>query len=117
MRKFRRVGLIAGLVSLYPQAALATFWCEGTPTGIFTNSNGTVIVQMPWRQDWVGICNVRTNWKGVDPSVCWAWFAHLSTAVTEKRPAMVYYSAEGTCATIPVYETSPAATYVRLNTQ
>lgn len=118
MNKFGRVAALAGLLSLYPQTALADFACEGTPTGIFTSNTGVVVVQMPWRQDWVGICNVKTNWKGIDPSICWAWFAHLSTAVAEQRPIMVYYApAEGTCATIPRYESSPAPFYVRLNTQ
>jgi hypothetical protein len=117
MKKFGRVAALAGLASLYPQTALADFACEGTPTGIFTNGNGAVTVQMPWRQDWVGICNVKTSWKGIDPSVCWAWFAHLSTAVAEHKPIIVYYADPSSCTTIPLYESSPAPYYVRLNTQ
>lgn len=116
MRKLQRA-VMAGLLSLYPQTALADYWCEDTPTGIFTNNTGTVIVQMPWRQDWVGICNVKSAWKDIDPSTCWSWFSYLATAVNERKPVVIYYSGAGTCATVPLYEASPAPFYVRLNAQ
>jgi hypothetical protein len=116
MRRSRHLVLIT-IMSLWPGTAFADFWCAGTPSGIFTNSNGAVIVQMPWRQDWVGICNVKTNWKGIDPSICWAWFAHLSTAVNEHKPVTVYYSDQRSCSTITTYENSPAPYYVRLDAQ
>ncbi|MDP5278256.1 hypothetical protein Q9Q95_04910 [Sphingomonas sp. DG1-23] len=115
MRKFNRIALIASILSLWPQTASADFWCDGTPTSIFTNSNGAVIVQMPWRLDWVAVCNVKTSWKGIDPSVCWTWFSYLNTAITEQKPITAYYSGTGTCATVATYENAPAPYYVRLN--
>lgn len=117
MKKLNRIAFAACIISLLPQTASADFWCTATPTGIFTNSGGAVIVQMPWRQDWVAVCNIKTNWKGVDPSVCWTWFSHLSTAVADQKSTMIYYSGTGTCAGLATYESAPAPYYVRLNGQ
>jgi hypothetical protein len=115
MSKFNRIAFVASILSLWPQTASADFWCDAAPTGIFTNSNGSVIVQMPWRLDWVGVCNVKTTWKGVDPSVCWAWFSHLSTAMADQKSVTIYYSGTGSCASIATYENSPVPYYIRLN--
>ena len=116
MRNFNRAAFVWVLL-LWPQTAFAQFWCTGTPISVLTNSNGSVIAHMPWRQDWVGVCNVKTSWKGIDPSVCWTWFSYLSTAMVEQKPILVYYSGEGNCASISTYENSPAPYYVRLNAQ
>lgn len=116
MRYFNRT-IIAATMLLWSQASAAQVSCTGTPTGVFTNTNGSLVAQMPWRQDWVGVCNVKTSWKGIDPSICWTWFTFISTAIAEQKPILVSYSGASNCASIATYENSPAPYYVRLDAQ
>ncbi len=100
----------------FPSSASAVAFCEGAITQTLTYANGGVMIRGAWRNSWMQICNVKTEWKGVTPEVCYVWFSYASSAVTENKPVTVYYSTldQAECATMPTYSGSPAPAYVML---
>lgn len=95
--------------------AHAAAYCIAVPGEVLVGADGMVDVLTPSRGDWVGLCNIRTTWKGVDPSVCVSWFAMTANAVTQRKGLGVYYQelSQSDCASIETYERSPAPRYVR----
>lgn len=108
---------LAAACLLTPQLARAQSWCTGVPNAILTQSDGLVIVDVPWRHSWVGICNIRSNWKGIDTNVCWNWFSQITAAIADEKPTVIYYSATLDCAAVPTYDSSPAPYYVSMRRQ
>jgi len=108
--------MLAGLALAFPSNASATAWCSGPITNTLTYSNGTVMILSSWRSGWTQICNVKEEWKGVAPEVCYVWFSHVSSAITEDKSMTVYYTGiqQSECATMPTYGGAPAPAYVML---
>ena len=81
--------------------------------------NGLVSVRPPWRNDWLGVCNLNVEWKGVPTSTCFAWFSQLNNAIANGNEIMMYYADldQEDCANLPTGEISPAPDYVRISTQ
>ena len=112
MKKIMGVAAIM-LVSLGMSAqANAAASCIGTVSLIYSNNNGDVIINGSWRNASTQICNLKTIWKGIDPEICWGWFANASTAVSEDRNARVFYATlnQSDCATLGTLGTAPAPT-------
>ncbi|MEP2990308.1 MAG: hypothetical protein ABJN65_00985 [Parasphingorhabdus sp.] len=116
MRKSLVVTIAIILMAL-PSTGNAAAWCSGNITNTFTTSSGEVVILGTWRGTWTSICNVKQEWKGVPPEVCYVWFSHVSNAITENKTVTVQYSAidQTECATMPTYSTAPAPYYVMLN--
>lgn len=110
-----RLSAMASLALIGAPGARAAAYCIVVPGEVLVGADGMVDVLTPSRGDWVGICNIRTTWKGVDPSVCVSWFALAANAVTQRKGLGVYYPelAQSDCASIETYERSPAPRYVR----
>ncbi|MEO9599791.1 hypothetical protein [Parasphingorhabdus sp.] len=115
MKKSILTALAAGVLIL-PSSANANAFCSGTVTHTLTYVNGGVMIRSTWRNNWTQICNVKEEWKGVTPEVCYIWFSHASSAVTENKPLTVHYLGldQAECATMPTYGGAPAPYYVLL---
>lgn len=120
-RSYFRRTLCCGLASALALAlasaseAKADAYCAAVPSEVLTRIDGMVIVSTTYR-GWIGVCNVRTAWKGIDPSICWSWFSTVSNAVIQRKGLGLYYSqlAPADCATMGTYDDSPAPYYVRM---
>lgn len=109
------VAIAATLSFANVSTAYAAIYCLGVPSGVYTQNDGSVVIQGPWRNDWTQICNIKTTWKNVDPVICLGWFSEVANAVTQQKPVTIYYSEAGmACETIPTYWSSPAPYYVML---
>lgn len=117
MSKWSLLLVALTLSNAVASSAHADAYCVAVPDEILTTSDGMVIVHAPFRSDWVGVCNLRSAWKGVDAQVCWAWFSTASNAVTEHKTLGMYYSGfpQSACSGIGTYENSPAPSYVRIS--
>lgn len=93
--------------------AFAEAYCSGIPTAVLTERSGLVIARVPWRNQWVGICSIRGDWKDVPSDICWNWFAQISEAVRHKALITAFYPSAVTCDTMAIYGESPVAGYVR----
>jgi len=111
------IAIIGGItVLVLPMNVNATAWCSGNITNSYTTSAGEVVIRSTWRNEYSSICNVKQDWKGVSPEVCYVWFSHVSNAITENKPVIVYYPSidQTECATMPTYSGAPAPGYVML---
>lgn len=77
-------------------------------------TDGSVKIFAPWLNDFVQICNLKVNWKGVDPQLCWSWSARVDNAITKGQRIGFYYAdlQPGECATMPAYHLAPAPLYL-----
>ncbi|MEP2103982.1 MAG: hypothetical protein ABJP02_17785 [Parasphingorhabdus sp.] len=108
--------ILAAASLAIPSVANAAAFCDGAITQTITYANGSVLIRGAWRNSYTQICNVKTEWKGVTPDVCYVWVSHASNAVTENKPVIVHYTGldQAECATMPNYGGSPAPAYVML---
>lgn len=105
--------LVAAISLTLSGAAQADTYCGGAPVPrILTYNNGSVLVITPWRGDFFMICNLNEPWKGVSPSVCFAWMSQITNAIIENKPVGFWYSGDVNCSTIPHYGQAPAPVYV-----
>ena len=108
--------LVLSIFSLPAFSAGAT--CPGTIDRVFTQSGGAVSIYTSWRSDYVQICNVLTEWKGVDPTVCMVWVSNAQSAVTTRKPTIIRYDSDsglsGDCSTVPTYSNAPSPGYLML---
>ena len=86
--------VLAASAMLFSSPAIAAAACSGTLSGVITQDDGAILINSSWRGNFTQICNVDTIWNGINPQVCWAWFAQANTAVTESRSVIVYYANE-----------------------
>jgi hypothetical protein len=101
-----------------PETAFADAYCgPAVITRSLAYSDGSVKIFAPWRGDFVTICNLKANWKGIDPQLCWSWYAKIDNAVSKGNKIGVYYggAAPGDCATMLTYDYAPAPLYIELN--
>ncbi|WP_229955892.1 hypothetical protein [Parasphingorhabdus litoris] len=94
----------------------AAAWCQGYIDQILTYDSGQVGIYSTWRSGWTTICNVKTEWKGIPPEICFVWFSTASSSITENKQVIVYYRTidQADCATISAGLAAPAPGYVRL---
>lgn len=110
------IATIAGIACVMASSkAQAEMYCANSVTRILTYANGSVLVLTPWRGDFIQICNLNESWKGVHPSVCFAWMSKITNAVIEsKSVGFWYHGPEGqpACSILPTYSSAPAPVYV-----
>lgn len=116
-RNAKLVTIAAVVVPFGVSGAFADAYCVATPSEVLVGSEGLVVMLTPFRGDWVGICNVRVAWKGVDPSICVSWFSMVANAVTQHKGLGVYYSglAPNICSSFSTYSESQIPAYIRIS--
>ncbi len=116
-RNAKLMTIAAVILPLGVSDVFADAYCVATPSEVLVGSEGLVVMLTPFRGDWVGICNVRVAWKGVDPSICVSWFSMVANAVTQHKGLGVYYSglAPSICSSVTTYYESPVPAYIRIS--
>ena len=115
MKKTLATAMMTALLC-YPIQAQANITCIGTVPFADTGDDGAIMIYGTWRNQFTQICNIKTVWKGIDPQICWAWFAQANSAVTESRNVAVYYTDPSVtdCATISAFAAAPAPETITL---
>jgi hypothetical protein len=120
MKKARPFCLIASAALLCSPglAHAATFCGPAVITRSLIYTDGSVKIFAPWRNDFVQICNLKVNWKGVDPQLCWSWSARVDNAISKGQRIALYYAdlQPGECATMLTYAGAPAPLYLEFTT-
>lgn len=108
--------LIALMVfALSSQSLLAApVWCRGKLEGAYVASDGWLVINGSWRNEWTGLCNMKTSVGGVDVAMCAIWAAYTAKAVESQQPVQLMYNAGPECAKLPTYANSPIPYYVLL---
>ena len=104
---------LAGL-SLFATPANAAVWCDGKITQFYTDSGGNFLVLPTFRGDWVQICSVQAEWKGISLETCNTWIATVMTGMSSNKTFTMVYSDLSDCLQVPTYASAPAPAYVRL---
>jgi hypothetical protein len=116
MKKTNRFCLIGSAALLCcPGLAHALTYCgPAVITRSLIYTDGSVKVFVPWRLDFVTICNLKVNWKGIDPQLCWSWSARVDNAIAKGQRIGLYYAdlQPGECLTMPTYDGAPAPLYL-----
>jgi len=86
-------------------------------TRSLTYNSGAVAIFAPWRSDFIQICNLTSDWKGISTQLCFAWFAKINNAVIQGKSIQIYYYGYNSpwCATMPTYINSPAPGYIEVD--
>lgn len=115
MKKFILAAL-TGIALALSSNAFAAAYCSGPISHTLTYASGDVLILSSWRSTWTQVCNVKQEWKGVTPEVCYLWFSKISSAITEDKSMTVYYAGieQSECATMPTYGGAPAPGYMLL---
>jgi hypothetical protein len=108
----------AALISLsaaLPSTAHAAAYCSGLIYEAITYDSGDVMILPAWRADWTVVCNLNTTRSGVSAQTCFAWFAQIQAAVTQKKNLGIYYGTieQAQCNTMATYINAPVPLYVR----
>jgi hypothetical protein len=90
--------------------------CTTKANNLFVTNAGEVRVFLSVRADYVQVCGVNSDWKGVSPVACMSWVALLRSAVSRQADLIVYYNdpAVTNCTAIATYGSAPAPVYVML---
>jgi hypothetical protein len=94
--------------------AKATIWCDGKITQFYTDSSGNFMILPTFRGDWVQICSVQSEWKGISTQICNTWVATVISGTLASKVFTMVYTDLGDCLQIPSYSSAPAPAYVRL---
>jgi hypothetical protein len=106
--------LILGMVlcvAMAPAFSVTTF-CGGKIRTVLTYSDGTVMILPDFHNDWLAVCNLNSDWKGVSPVTCVSWFASATRAVANQATVGMYYADVPSCAAVPTYRSAPAPVYL-----
>ncbi|WP_137940296.1 hypothetical protein [Chitinivorax sp. B] len=119
--KMKQAGLaVALLLSMMQSAEAAPIWCVGKFQKLYISESGELFVLPDWRQDWVQLCNMNADSKGITPTVCGTMFAAAKTAVSTKAVTTIAYwdresPAPAACNVVPTYQNAPAPGYIMLH--
>ncbi|WP_298303438.1 hypothetical protein [uncultured Erythrobacter sp.] len=107
-------GPLLALLIASPAAAFPR-WCDGTATNFHIRTNGDAIYQPSWRGgEYVQVCNVRVEWKGVPPDVCLTWIAKIDAAIVFGKRIRLKYNDAPPCEQMPINTNAPGPDYVML---
>lgn len=108
------LGTLIAIVMASPAAAFPR-WCDGTPGNFYIRTDGAAIYQASWRGgDYVQVCNVRVEWKGVPTDVCLTWVAKIDAAVALGKNIRIKYDDAPPCDQVPTNGAAPGPNYVML---
>jgi len=90
--------------------------CRGQINAFLVYANGSVNVRPSWAQDYVYICNLKTERQGVSIATCAVWSAMIQSARKVNKSLSFYYDVTNasfsSCSTVPVYSGAPAPVYI-----
>jgi hypothetical protein len=113
LRKTRNLTL-ALLPLLLAGQVHAQQYCTTTVSNLYVAKDGSVIVNAAIRGDYLQLCNLNADWKGVSPMTCAAWHTLTRSAVTRKSTMTLYYAETTPCNLIPYYGNAPSPYYVMM---
>ncbi|MFC7420825.1 hypothetical protein ACFQNF_13230 [Iodobacter arcticus] len=90
-------------------------FCAGKVSNLFVSSSGDVTANFAFRGDFLTVCNLNAEWKGVSITTCAAWFSVLKASVSRQSEATLHYLDAPSCNVIPIHQSAPAPYYVMLN--
>lgn len=102
-----------GVVIFYGTPANAVY-CEGKISQFYTDSGGNFVILPTFRGDWVQICSVGSEWKGISLTTCNTWIATVISGMSLGKTFMIEYPDLNDCSQIPSYSNASAPHYVRL---
>ncbi len=94
-------------------AAYATLDCQGKIDNVLLSDDGAVNVLTSWREDYMYICNLKTERQGVSVATCASWSSMLLKIKETGADANFYYDSIAglnSCETIPIHSNAPAPT-------
>ncbi len=103
------LGMISGIVSLN---ASASFSCTVDISNVLIYQNGLVNVKHTGRNDFTYICNLTSDWNGVNPVTCAMWTSILQNLKQDNNKAVFKYNGEGSCETLPTYDASISPDFI-----
>ena len=104
--------LLLALLLISP-VAMADIQCSGEIKKILQYLNGTITVLTSYRDDYITMCNVKNDWKGVSPQACKGMLSILLTAQSTGKEIVTYYRGnQYTCQNLPNYGRAPGPIYV-----
>ncbi|WP_130107731.1 hypothetical protein [Iodobacter fluviatilis] len=107
--------IVVILMLLHCSASFAaSHACTSKVSNLYINSSGFVTASFAFRSEFLAICNLNADWKGVSPITCAGWFSILKSAVTRQTDVVLHYLDIAACNTLPTYEGAPAPFYVML---
>lgn len=116
-RQVRQV-LAAALLLLSASVASAQTaqYCGGKVSYLYVTKLGDVVVNAAVVGNYVQVCNINADWKGVSPVTCMGWVSLLRSAVSRNSDTLFNYidAAVTSCASVPSYGSAPAPYYVML---
>ncbi len=90
-------------------------WCNGNIPRVYTHADGGFYVIPSFRNDWIQICSVKEDWKGVSPQVCNVWVNSVISGMLSSSSFTMYYAGISNCAMIPHYGEASPPGYVMVN--
>lgn len=112
MRKIVLSGLL--LAAFSSQAQAATHWCTGAVEAFYVKDNGLAIFKPTWSPNYLQICNVEVEWKGISPTICMAWAAKVDAAIGLSKQIRIKYDDVPACDQVPASGSAPAPVYLML---
>jgi|SRR5687767_6538293 hypothetical protein len=106
------------ILGLLPLACLADFQCNGTVRDVLVYGDGSVnvrhagLIRPNNTTFFTFVCNLKTEWRGVDTATCAMWTSMLLALKTNGNTAQFYYLGTGSCANLPEYDLAPAPRYI-----
>jgi hypothetical protein len=99
-------------LALTSAAAYAQQYCTTKVNNLAVYSNGDTLVRLTARSDYLQVCSMSADWKGVTPQICATWVALIKSAVARNTDMIFYYTQTTACNLIPTYANAPAPAYV-----
>lgn len=91
MSKFRRAAVLSGLLSLYPQTALANFACQANPADFLgIDAGGTVLTSIEGTGR-VKVCNLDGLQAGISANTCAGWYSTFLSARMARSKVTIYF--------------------------
>ena len=104
--------LTAIVLGTLPLSSFANFDCSTKILHVLVYADGSVNMFTAVRNDYTYVCNIETPRLGIQTTTCAIWTAALFEARKNNSNIALYYSGDGSCATLPTYSNSPAPVYL-----
>lgn len=117
MRNKIRIATLIIVTLLSSGVEAAAIWCSGKISSTYVDASGSLITTSAWRGDYTMLCNIRSAWKGIDPTVCLSWMGIALTAASKQQSVTIQYTdpAAVACNTLETYAGAPPPVYLMLN--
>ncbi|OWQ82884.1 hypothetical protein CDN99_27895 [Roseateles aquatilis] len=113
--------LTAGAVLAPMQARAGQYWCDGTVSQTWLDSDGLLYVYSSWRNQNTRLCSLNQTLTGnavtISPATCAGWLSLIKQSMANAKPVTIYYvDSPVACDQLATYEQAPLPRYVMLKT-